>query len=302
MKGFKLTLGALAALSLALSSGCQTLSPQVSKVSAKAEKPVDHLAARYYRVTLSDLESKDVNWALVRKELGDEVIKPAKVDAKIGEGYSDSVMSPGGKLRVTNVMESSTNFRQSGFVESEVTPEALVGALSKQGKVVEVSDGQYTNVLKNPKVDGWIHGRSMRFLAFLPRFQCRGDGTTIDTSDATHLEAGHWLTAYNLDFTPMIKAGDRIRFDVRWTVISEGKVPDCDYMTGEKMTSEPGKSSQSYGTTAFFKQGQSYFMSGMRELGIDHSLEYVDPKSKAAGAAEAKPNEVLVLVLTPSMQ
>ncbi|WP_274644261.1 hypothetical protein [Pseudomonas serbica] len=301
MKGFKLTLGALAALALALSSGCQTQTPQVSKASDKAEQPADRLDARYYRVQLADLDAKDVNWALFRKELGEQAIKPAKVSAGFDDPYSYSVMSPGGKLRVTGLSESKTMFQQSGVLESEVTPEAFLAALSKQGKVEKIEGGQSNNVLKPTDVDGRIHQRAQQLRGFLPQVQCSPEDSIVDLSDVTSFGAGYWLTAFNVDFTPMQKANDRIRFDVRWTVVSEGKVPDCDYLTAEKMTTEPGKSSRTYGHTADFKLGQSYFMSGMRELGIDRSLEYVDPRTQSAGA-EKKLNEVLVLVLTPSMQ
>jgi hypothetical protein len=302
MKGFKLTLGALALLSLALSSGCQTQTPQVSKASDKTEQPADHLDARYYRVQLADLDAKDVNWALFRKELGEQAVKQAKVSAGFDDPYSDSVMSPGGKLRVTGLSESKTMFQQSGVLESEVSPEVLLAALSKQGKVEKITGGQYENLLRPMDVDGWIHRPSQQVRGFVPQIQCTPERSTVDLSDVKSFGAGYWLTALNLDFTPMQKANDRVRFDARWTVISEGKIPDCDYLTAEKMTTEPGKSSRTYGHTVDMKLGQSYFMSGMRELGIDHSLEYADPKAQPAGAAEKKLNEVLVMVLTPSVQ
>lgn len=302
MKGLKLTLGALAALSLALSSGCQTQALQVTKASDKTEQPADHLDAIYLRVKLSDLEAKDVNWALVRQELSGAAANPAKVSMKFDEPYMDSVMSPGGKLRVTGAMQDKVDIHQSGFLEPEVTPEAFLAALSKQGKVEKVNGGQYENALKPMEVDGWIHHRAQQLRGFVPRLQCSREGAIVDISDATSIGAGYWLTAFNLDFTPMKKADDRVRFDVRWTVTSEGKIPDCDYLTAEKMTMEPGKSSHTYGHTADIKVGQRYFMSGMRERGIDHSMEYVDPKSLPVGVAAPKTNEVLVLLLTPSMK
>jgi hypothetical protein len=78
-------------------------------------------------------------------------------------------------------------------------------------------------------------------------------------------------------------------------------VPECNYVSNGMKTLVQDKSQSTFGISVFIKPGQSFFMSGVREKGIDRSLEHDENKLKAAGDVDKKTNEVLVLILKPSM-
>ena len=304
MKGSKLTLGALAALSMAMSSGCQILAPQVPKVaqvSAKAEKSTDHLEVRYYRVTLADTLAKDVSWTSVSKELSGEPVGTVEAERASMNQFMEVSSRSGGKLQVTGATEQNGEMYQSGPLNQEVSPEALVAALSKQGKVDQIGEGSYANVLKSTDVEGLIQGRVQQKRYFTPNEQCTPDGATFEASDTTVNAKGYWLTAFRVRFKPMVKSGTSLPIEVHTTVISEGKVPDCDDIGGAMGLTILGKKESTYGHSAYLKLGQSSFMSGLRARGMHKSLAYIDPKTKPVGAADTWPNEVLVVLLTPSM-
>lgn len=297
MKFRKLTFGTVAALALAVNAGCQSISTQaVTAAPQVPAKTADHLDVTLYRVKLSNPLSDDIDWAKLNRDLS-------------GEGastFDDAWWSKSpyprqnsiDKIEMSGRSKVGDRFSHDGKVNPSVTPQMLQAALANQGSVSQVMADSYPNVPEPGAKDGKINGRHLETVAFVPAVQCAGDGTKMGAAEATSITPGLWLSQLNVAFTPMRKVADRfIRFEFAAEMISEGKIQDCDYSSNVLTSTDDGKSASLESRTMFLEPGYSFMFTGVRENGIDRSLEYSEP-----GKPSAKANEVLVLLVKPSLQ
>jgi hypothetical protein len=95
-------------------------------------------------------------------------------------------------------------------IDQIVTPQAMIASLSKQGMVSRVAQASYINVLKSTDLDTYIHGVTKQKASFIPIEQCTSNGRLIESSKASSLKEGYWLTNMFLEFSPMEKMDNRI--------------------------------------------------------------------------------------------